>query len=201
MYLNFKKDNLLEKRTFDFEKAMMEFLKRAFAARTSSSALSPNQTHPSPASDSQEKCENLIVQIFPGDNGRLAPAGMLPSCVNSVASPVSSDSSQMTPVSSDQSQTTQDTLDCDRGLVLHVPEARMYAPAIGPVLTKVKSVKRSQATLEVTTVKRQRASLRERAVAPRTGVFSNIGLSWVMTNFPAPNSLPSHSSLVWILLE
>ena len=120
----------------------MEYLKRVFAARSparaSNSALSPNQTNPiSPASDNKEKFENLIVQVFPGRT-----EGKLPSWATSVASPMSSD----------PSLTTQDILDCDRGLVLNVTEARKYAPSVGPVLTMVKSVKRSQATLEVTTL-------------------------------------------------
>ena len=103
----------------------MEYLKRVFAvrspARATSSALPPNQTNPiSPASNNKEKFDNLIVQVFPG-----RPAGKLPSCAPSVTSPVSSD----------PSQTIQDMLDCDRGLVLNVTEARKYAPSIGPVLT------------------------------------------------------------------
>ena len=55
-------------------------------------------------------------------------------------------------------------LDCDRGLVLNVTEARKYAPSVGPVLT-VKSVRGSQ----VRPVQQgPSASLSERAAAPNT---------------------------------
>ena len=139
----------------------MDFLKRTFSrVGAISPAIEPNQTyHASAASDSSEKIKNTVQVIPDADGGTVE---ISPSCESSFTSPVCQ-------VSNDPSQVTAaGLLHCDRQLVLSAADARKFAPSIGPLLTEVKSVKRSQAMLKVTPVQRQRASPIERAAVCRT---------------------------------
>ena len=136
----------------------MDFLKRAFGGRspvrTSSTAMSPNQTHSSPAPVSHKNYENLIVKVIPGNFDNTVQAVEKWPYFVSDASQVFADLSQVTPALPDR----------DRGLVLCASAARKSAPSIGPVLS-VRPVQKTKGP----SIQRRSATPIERAAACRTG--------------------------------